>query len=526
MADRIGYPPELFHQSQYHQIVYLQSDLLDDKDKDAVPLKTDLSALPPHQGPSERTPTIDAERYNAYECDLEAQVFSVIRLSESRMTHIREHEAANLVCVEMMEVMEKCDDSVMCGFDTERDGCTFQTSIKIPNAMGRGKHYEKNILFQMKTYKNQGTNILQGGIPTKMRQFFSHPKLVFVGKKIRDDVITAISMLEIDVEAMNKMRYLEMDQLFTFAYNLIKSPMRARGFMEANQNKKDEVDPYYSVMCPAGLKTLSRLARPSTTLEKRSIHRNHRNNFDEHNGPLKFDEKRYAILDAVESREATILICERVIGAKPCRFFRKFRTDRLVDDGIIRILLALEDPKLIDLPDVLERQRKQMEACSRGLEKHFNLVTYTVRRWRKKKEWAKAALKCQRDPRCTYETRECTLPTQDSDDEDDHDLIDTSKIIPLPPLSKCQKFFPPDSDDGWNSEEEHGKNLADEIAEENARRAVYLAKKKAEREEKAAKKRRTTTTTTTTTEPTITVSETTTTTTTTTTKLGTFPYSR
>ena len=83
MAGKQGFPPEFFPPRDFHQIVYLQADLLDDRDKDAVPLKTDLSALPAHKGPYAPTPSSDAERYNAYECDLEARYFSKIRLSES-----------------------------------------------------------------------------------------------------------------------------------------------------------------------------------------------------------------------------------------------------------------------------------------------------------------------------------------------------------------------------------------------------------------------------------------------------------
>ena len=98
--------------------------------------------------------------------------------------------------------------------------------------------------------------------------------------------------------------YIEIDEIWTFVFNMLFNPVYAEKFLKANQTFSKCVKEYWCCLGKVGLKTFCRLAFPEMTLEKRSIHRDHKNNFDEHKGPLTQDEIRYAILDAIMSRLA------------------------------------------------------------------------------------------------------------------------------------------------------------------------------------------------------------------------------
>ena len=134
-SDVVGYPPEKLPKKDQskHQDIYVDSDILNDNDRGSVPLFTDLSKIPRHKGKYENKNT-DSARYNEFEWKEEAKTLKILKIDESRMTRVRTCKEANEVCKEMIGKINEYDGPILCGFDTERMGCTFQTSIRIHNA--------------------------------------------------------------------------------------------------------------------------------------------------------------------------------------------------------------------------------------------------------------------------------------------------------------------------------------------------------------------------------------------------------
>ena len=214
-----AYPPEF---DPTLKIVRIDTDLLDDERKDIVSLDTDISKLPKHRGKF-RNANTDADRYNVFEMAQERKHYEVISLPPSGITTVSNHAMAEEQCREMIYKINEVEELVYCGFDTEGDGAnTFQTSILL-HGDDKARKYERNILFQMKvadSVKEKTAHILKDGVPPAMFEFFTHPRVVFVGKEIRKDIRDAAAVLGIDEKARGEMKYVELDQVFRFIFNL------------------------------------------------------------------------------------------------------------------------------------------------------------------------------------------------------------------------------------------------------------------------------------------------------------------
>ena len=172
-----------------HQII-IERDLWEDDDEDVVDLLTDPKEYRANNPNYMRTDQSDRFRYNEFECKLKMKMYKPIRISRAHQYVIDDFTAANKFCKEMVcrinEYLAKPDAEpyVNIGFDTEKDCSTFQTSICLPDFYSKGHHYERYTLFQMQTKYKSSASILKDGVPEGMKEFFSHPKIILIGKEI------------------------------------------------------------------------------------------------------------------------------------------------------------------------------------------------------------------------------------------------------------------------------------------------------------------------------------------------------
>ena len=134
----------------------IERDLWEDDDENVVPLKTDLNLLPPHEGKYPPTDFSDRIRYNEWEAE-EAKYYSVIRLPRDKLSVVDNYIAADKICDDMVENIDKYEGEhfINVGLDTEKENSTFQTSLLLRDSDGRDRHYERHVLFQMRTkYKS------------------------------------------------------------------------------------------------------------------------------------------------------------------------------------------------------------------------------------------------------------------------------------------------------------------------------------------------------------------------------------
>ena len=394
------------HDERLHRIVTIESDLWEEKvepgvtrkdgpDICAVPLETDFADLPPYEG--QRYELADKIYWNDYEEKLEDEYFDPLTLASTKQTVVDCPTEAVRYSLSMAKVLDDCPfEHVYMGFDSEKEGATFQTSIYLNGFPSEGKDYERHILWQMRTYENRRPNILKKGVPPAVVKFFCHPRLVFVGKLIRDDMHHLVSYLKINDETARKFKTVELDQLYGFFFTLCYSPNYAMRYLTATQSCTKVMKQFWSVICPAGLKSICRLAWPKSTLKKPLRYRLKFNNFDQHNGPLTAGEIDYAIKDAFFSRGAGLVIAS-ILGIHLWHLIRLYTPKAeaipdLLSDALLRILDALEGD---DSSSLGAEEKEVFEEIKKNLDKigkYYVEVQHWIRRSRKKKELALARL--------------------------------------------------------------------------------------------------------------------------------------
>ena len=379
--------------------INIEKEFLNMNDK-FVPVATDIEKeLPKWRG--KRYEHVDRLRYNAFEWRLEEKYYELIRLPRDKITIATNHRQVDIAVKEMCDAMEANGDvDVLCGLDSEKEFSTLQTSIKIPNHYGPGCDYEKTILFQMNSVEKGGEAILKEGVPASLKGFLMDPRLIFMGKAVKQDIVYVAKTLQIDDKTRNSMKYIELDQLFKFVFTLLWHPDYARQYLISNHDIYKCVQHFLSILGNVGLKTICRLAWPKMTLNKQMDFCDQHNNFDLHRGPLTPAEIEYAALDAVVSRSAGERICHEILRIRVTLFTRKYGRPAgdFVDTAILRILNAFDDAEVrANLSDIERREYESLVAARKSeLDMHYIDVQYDIRRWAKKHQWAIAKLKKER----------------------------------------------------------------------------------------------------------------------------------
>ena len=146
-----GELPDIFDPE--NQPIVIEEDLWNDKSPNVVPLETDLSQIPQHSR-MYTDKNIDDDCYSKFEDKEELKYYTPHRLDKSKMTTIRHFDAAERECQRILDEINKAAErDIFIGFDTERNGFTFQISVKFLKK--DGKIFERNVLFQMQTGKNK-----------------------------------------------------------------------------------------------------------------------------------------------------------------------------------------------------------------------------------------------------------------------------------------------------------------------------------------------------------------------------------
>ena len=118
---------------------------------DLPPLDTDLSELPPLRKGGHPSKFVDGRRYDEYWYKLEQKYWEPIDLPRDKQTVVRTHRDMDAVVAEIRGKMDETHDSeILFGMDTEKDVSTLQTLIKLIDFFAKGRHYEKNVLWQIK----------------------------------------------------------------------------------------------------------------------------------------------------------------------------------------------------------------------------------------------------------------------------------------------------------------------------------------------------------------------------------------
>ena len=402
-AERLGGPPEVDHDTIRKNIHIVEID--DDLAKsypDLPPLETNLDELPPPWS-GDQNEFSDKRRYNKFEVKFEQRYFERIRLSADRRTVIRCHRDVDDAVKEMTDAINKSGlKEVLVGLDSEKELSTLQTSICIPNYPKKGRKFEKNILFQIRSVRDISRNIFKEGVPTSLRNFLRDPRLIFIGKAIKGDIKYLEEAFKYDRKTMDKMKYIELDQVYNFVFNLLWHPDYARLFLQANHDVDRQVNTYWSILGNVSLKTIVMFAFRGKIISKRMEFRDHTCNFDEHRGTLHPEEVEYAILDSVLHQETGVRICEEILGIRTTLFTRLYGrpAGELQNDAILRILSAMVNPQDLGLLSPVEKvERLNLIGCRESdLHEDFIRNQFNVRFLQKKKEWALARLKAKWGP--------------------------------------------------------------------------------------------------------------------------------
>ena len=411
----VGNPPDANAGAKGKNInrILIEADIWDDESPGIVPLFTETKDLPPLPRGKRRTETIDKQRYNEYEANLEDQYFERIRLPRERQIIVRNHAALE-VFEEMANAIDKHKEPlIICGLDTEKDGATVQISIELKDFYGEGRPFERNILVQMRS--KTGKDVFSEGRPTALKKFVENGRLVYTGKAIKGDIAKTTSILGIDPARRDQFKYIELDQLFDFCLHILTDYDAARNFLLADHSDPKVRKQWWTVVKEISLKNLCRLPWETMTVQKLHEHRNHLNNCDEWRGPMSEDLEEYCSLDSQVNLSACYAIAE-LYGLSPFHFMRCYGqpAGQLCTYAIICILEALADDKV----HVLEQEGKDYAANLKAkldgdLDLRFRRVIDVIRRWSAKRALAIADLKLEREmKKFTFHRCEVTHATE------------------------------------------------------------------------------------------------------------------
>ena len=106
--------------------------------------------------------------------------------------------------------------------------------------------------------------------------------MVFVGKSVKADLVELAGLLQIPNEFWRRVKYVELDEVFNFAYNFSKSETGLLNWVKCMPEKTDPLG-------KPGLKEIHAFAKPAFVLGKQGK-RDERANWAEKKGPLKCDK--------------------------------------------------------------------------------------------------------------------------------------------------------------------------------------------------------------------------------------------
>ena len=386
-------------------VIKVEDDLWDGSEENVVPFETDLKALRPRRNKDVKDKNEDECRYNEYEFKQELKYFDLIRLPRNQRTLIRTRAGAIACCDEILAKVEKSKDPfIYVGLDSEGNCDTIQTSIKL--RYDDGTTYEKHALWLLKSVRKGNTFILSDGSPPPLITFLTNPRLVFIGKDIEKEIRIICAALKILPEKRDLIQYIELDQLYMFAYNATISLPLARRCITTDAQA---TTPYRSPLCPASLKQICHMAWPPKTLKKLHYLRGHRNNFNEKHRTLTDEDLEYGILDAKVSRESGLTIIKDILHLRPEYFVRVmgWPSGQLILVTLERILSVLEGGQ--GVPSLAEREGKIAEGFKKNLpalKAHVEKVDRDGRRWLRKRQMVYARMRVERGEAGSVETKE------------------------------------------------------------------------------------------------------------------------
>ena len=363
-----------------------------------VPVETDLKEIPKIPKGVRRTDHEIKKVYSDFEFKKEQEYMTPRPLRPEEQTIIRSPQSVAECVREMREAMDKSGkDKFILGLDQEKNLSTLQLSLKIDDYFGKGKHYEKNVLFHMRTVLDCKRNIMVNGVPPdELKEFLCDKRLIFSGKSIREDIKYVVEEFKIDPAIAAEMEYIELGEVYDFVFNFLWSPDYASDLLKCDQKNHKERQRFWSCLDDVGLKTIYQFAFPGMTISKRMVWRDHKNNFDEWRGKIKPEELVYAINDAIVSREIPIEICENLLGIRATLFRRKYGSYELAEPTLLRLLDALSDPAVLGSLD--SREKAEAESLREAwyderIRAQFMDNQFNVRLWMKKRNLCIARLR-------------------------------------------------------------------------------------------------------------------------------------
>ena len=185
-----------------------------------VSVETDLKDIPKIPRGVRPTDHEIKKVYSDFEFRKEQEYLTPRPLKPDEQTVIRSPQTVEECIREMREAMDKSGkDRFILGMDQEKNLSTMQLSLKIDDYYGRGKHFEKNILFHMRTVLDCKRNIMINGVPKALKEFLCDKRLIFSGKNIKEDIKYFVEEFKIDPAIAAEMEYIELGEVYDFVFN-------------------------------------------------------------------------------------------------------------------------------------------------------------------------------------------------------------------------------------------------------------------------------------------------------------------
>ena len=372
--------------AQAHPIL-VDREHWESKDPRVVPLLTDLSKVKSNSDRGDRI------KYNEFEFQEEGKYYERETLEGRTFVQIRSADDVDHHLAPMIDIVKSSlFPLVVCGYDTEGKSATMQISVRIEGHFGPGKPYEKNAVVHLKS--DSGRHCLAEGVPVKLLEFFTMEKFVFVGKAVKDDVVAVATLLKVPADTLQRLKYIELDQVFSVAYNYSRSEAKLLNWVK-HMPKKSGLGP----LGLPGLKNIHCFAKPTHVLGKLDKHRDDRSNWDEKRGPVKAAELRYAALDAIVGVDSLIAICQGILGIRWQNFIRVVGKD--VNDYFLPHLLSIAEAMVgeREISSLDAGEKLDLESLLRNIpeiEKRIDAHQKRVLGWGWKKEIFLAELKFRR----------------------------------------------------------------------------------------------------------------------------------
>ena len=285
----------------------------------------------------------DMRRFSDHMDHINKRFYTYLRVPPERQTVIRDLKRLKEEAKELFEVLDQSGKKqIPVGLDTEKNLSTLQFSFFLRDHYGQGKHYEKNLFLHLKTARAGRRNILQGNDKSLIIKIITDARFVFIAKNARKEIGEICQFLGIADEVRDKIKYIEVDEIYNFVFNLLWSPERAHSFLQTDHLNKKIEKVYWSCLGDIGLKTFVQLCYEGYTIPKRQEWRDHLNNFDEWRGPLSPEMITYALNDLAWALLGALNLCERTMGFNLLYFSRAYgEPHKLIFDALLRILLVM-----------------------------------------------------------------------------------------------------------------------------------------------------------------------------------------